>query len=165
MTEPADEPLVAGRIGRAHGLDGSFHVLEADARLLPLGEQVEVDGVTTEIVGRKGTDARPILRLALADSREAAEALGGKAMLVARGVAPELGADEYWATDLVGCEVVAGERPLGRVAAMRAYPSCEVLDVDGLLIPLVKDAIRSIDVAARRIDVDSRFLGLEDDGA
>jgi len=47
---------------------------------------------------------------------------------------------------------------------MAALPSCEVLEVDRpdgseLLVPLVRDAIRSIDVAARRIDVDLRFLG------
>jgi ribosomal 30S subunit maturation factor RimM len=28
-----------------------------------------------------------------------------------------------------------------------------------MLIPLVRDAIRSIDIAARRIDVDLAFLG------
>ena len=46
---------------------------------------------------------------------------------------------------------------------MRELPSVEVLEVvreDGseLLVPMVGDAIRSIDVAARRIDVDLGFL-------
>ena len=43
-------------------------------------------------------------------------------------------------------------------ARMLALPSCEVLEVerDGaeLLVPLVRDAIRAVDVAARRVDVD-----------
>jgi 16S rRNA processing protein RimM len=42
---------------------------------------------------------------------------------------------------------------------MVALPSCEALEVGDLLIPMVRDAIRSIDVDARRIDVDMRFLG------
>jgi 16S rRNA processing protein RimM len=45
---------------------------------------------------------------------------------------------------------------------MIALPSCEALEVGGaggLLIPLVRDAIRSIDIAARRIEVDLAFLG------
>jgi 16S rRNA processing protein RimM len=49
---------------------------------------------------------------------------------------------------------------------MIALPSCEALEVTqpaspggSLLIPMVRDAIRSIDVAARRIDVDMRFVG------
>jgi ribosomal 30S subunit maturation factor RimM len=33
------------------------------------------------------------------------------------------------------------------------------LEVGDRLIPMVQDAIRSIDIEARRIDVDSEFLG------
>jgi 16S rRNA processing protein RimM len=43
-------------------------------------------------------------------------------------------------------------------------PSCELLEVrresgEELLVPLVRDAVRSVDVEARRIDVDLEFLG------
>jgi 16S rRNA processing protein RimM len=155
------ELLVAGRIGRPHGLDGSFHAVEADARLLAVGALVDVDGVETEVVARKGTDDRPILRLALAPDREAVDALRGRALRVPRTAAPALAADEYWAADLVGCAVVAGDRELGHVVRMIAYPSCEVLEVEGLLVPLVRDAVRSVDLEARRIEVDPGFLGLE----
>jgi 16S rRNA processing protein RimM len=44
------------------------------------------------------------------------------------------------------------------VARMIALPSCEALEVGDLLIPMVRDAIRSIDVEARRIDVDMGFV-------
>ena len=49
---------------------------------------------------------------------------------------------------------------------MRELPSVEVLEVvrdDGeeLLVPMVGDAIRSIDVQARRIDIDLGFLGAD----
>jgi ribosomal 30S subunit maturation factor RimM len=41
-------------------------------------------------------------------------------------------------------------------------PSCEVLETeDGTLVPLVGDAIVSVDVGARRIEVDRAFLGLD----
>ena len=42
---------------------------------------------------------------------------------------------------------------------MRELPSCEVLEVGDLLIPLVSDAVRDVDVAGGRIDVDLEFLG------
>jgi ribosomal 30S subunit maturation factor RimM len=48
---------------------------------------------------------------------------------------------------------------------MLSLPSCEVLEVaregtDGdLLVPLVADAVRDVDVDARTIDIDLRFLG------
>ena len=45
--------------------------------------------------------------------------------------------------------------PLRRVIAL---PSCEALEVGDLLIPMVRDAIRSIDIEARRIDVDMGFV-------
>jgi 16S rRNA processing protein RimM len=151
---------VAGRVGKPHGLDGSFYVVDAEPRLLTLGTTVQVGGRAVEIVRRAGTDDRPIVRLATASDRDAADALRGAELLAPRTAAPELEPDEYWAEDLVGCLVVAGQRELGEVERMVAYPSCEVLQVGEHLIPLVRDAVRSVDVAARRIEVDARFLGL-----
>jgi ribosomal 30S subunit maturation factor RimM len=45
-------------------------------------------------------------------------------------------------------------------------PSCEVLQVERasggeLLVPLVSDAVREVDVARRQIDIDLKFLGEE----
>jgi len=57
-------------------------------------------------------------------------------------------------------EVLAGDRELGTVERMVAYPSCEVLVLGEHLIPMVRDAIREVDLEARRIDVDAGFLGL-----
>ena len=151
---------MAGRVGRPHGLDGSFYVVDASPDLLPAGATVMVAGEPTEVVARKGTAERPILRLAIAADRTAVEALRGAELRVARADAPPLDDDEYWAEDLVGCEVVADDRVLGVVARLVAYPSCEVLVVDEHLVPMVGDAIRSVDVAARRIEVDAAFLGL-----
>ena len=164
MTRQRVEWLAAGRIGRPHGLDGSFHVTRPRAALLPLGGKVRVGGADAEIVRRAGTDERPILRLAGHEDREAAEALRGSDLLVHRKAVPPLGDDEWYAEDLEGCRVVDGEVAVGSVRRLLALPSCEVLEVEragapDLLVPLVRDAVRSVDVPARRIDVDSAFLG------
>jgi 16S rRNA processing protein RimM len=153
--------LLAGRVGRPHGLDGSFHVTRPRAGLLRVGVSVQVGADTREIVRAAGTDDRPILRLDGVDAREAAEALRGNDLYVARAAAPELGEGEYWAEDLEGCLVADGDRELGRVVRLVALPSCEALELEGsgALVPLVRDAVRSIDLAARRIDVDGAFLG------
>jgi 16S rRNA processing protein RimM len=146
-----------GRVGRPHGLDGSFHVVEPVADRLVEG--AELDGLGA-IVTRKGADSRPIVRLEGVDSREAADALRGRALDLL-GVAPDaLGEDEYAAADLEGCTVADGSRELGVVQRLMALPSCEALELDdGTLVPLVRDCIRGIDVEARRIDVDGGFLG------
>jgi len=76
--------------------------------------------------------------------------------------APALAAGEYWAEDLEGCAVVTGDgRELGLVNSLRALPSCEVLEVGDLLVPMVSDAVLSVDTSARRIVVDPAFLGVE----
>jgi 16S rRNA processing protein RimM len=155
--------LVAGRVGRPHGLDGSFHVVQPRAELLELGGVVTVAGSQREIVRRAGTDARPIVRLEGSSAREDAEALRGEELRVASSSAPALGEGEWWSADLVGCAVADGPRAVGVVSGVRNLPSCDVLEVarEGggeLLVPLVRDAVRSVDIAARRIDVDLGFL-------
>jgi 16S rRNA processing protein RimM len=54
---------------------------------------------------------------------------------------------------------------VGTVRRLVPLPSCEALEVersDGgedLLVPLVRDAVREVDVAARRVEIDLSFLG------
>lgn len=166
----ADAQLTAGRVGRAHGLDGSFYVTGPLARLLTLGATVEVAGRSAEIVRRSGTERRPIVRLQGIEGRTAAEALRGEPLTVRAARAPQLGEGEWWAHELEGCEVRAGERSLGTVARLIELPSCETLEVRApaggapLLVPMVRDAIRQIDVSARRIEVDGDFLDLPEAG-
>ena len=153
-----------GRVGRPHGLDGSFHVTRADARLLVAGAEVLLDGVPVTIERRAGTDAKPILRLAGHAGRDAAEALRGAQLAVRVSELPPLPEGEYWAHELEGCAVHDGPREIGTVRRMLELPSCEALEVtraDGaeLIVPLVRDAIRSVDRAGRRIDVDMGFVG------
>ncbi len=165
-------PLAAGRVGRAHGLDGSFYVTAPKPRLLALGALVKVGGREVEIVRRAGTDEHPLIRLKGTEGRDAAEALRGAELTVDLERAPELQAGEWWAGELEGCEVIDGERRVGTVLRLVELPSCEALEVrleparpveDGgedsvLLVPMVGDAIRGVDPAARRIDVDMGFL-------
>jgi 16S rRNA processing protein RimM len=154
-------PLSAGRVGRPHGLDGSFHVTRPRAALLDLGGSVHVAGAVREIVRCAGTPDRPILRLDGIDDRPGAEAVRGEELFVARTDAPPLPAGEYWAEDLEGCAVVTPDgRELGRVQQLRALPSCEVLEVGELLVPMVADAVLEISLERRRIVVDPAFLGV-----
>jgi len=160
----AKEPfLSAGRIGRPHGLDGSFHVTRPRPVLLRLGATVHVDGAATTIERFSGTDDRPILRLQTARDREAIDALRGQDLFVAREDVPDLPDGEYWAEDLAGCAVHDGDHEVGVVVKMLPLPSCEVLEVrrpDGaeLLVPMVRDAVRTVDVPGRRVDIDLSFL-------
>ncbi len=130
--------------------------------LLTLGASVRIGDDVHEIVRRAGTEDRPILRLHGIDDRVGIEALREADLRVERADAPPLPEGEYWPEDLEGCTVLTSQgAELGVVHAMRALPSCEVLEVGDLLVPMVGDAVVSIDVAERRIVVDPEFLGVE----
>ena len=154
-----------GVVGRPHGLDGSFYVGRPRAALLLEGAVVALAGDARTIERRAGTDARPIVRLSGTSDRAGAEALRGAALEVDDAALPPLGPDEFYAEELEGALVVDGERELGVVRRLLALPSCECLEVarpgggPDLLVPLVRDAIRSVDVHGARIDVDAVFLG------
>lgn len=164
---PPEGWLRAGVVGRPHGLDGSFHVVQPVADLLAAGADVRVGGSDRRIERRAGFDARPIVRLEGDRDRAAAEGLRGREILVAREGAPELGPDEWWAEDLEGCAVSDSGREVGVVTRLLELPSCEVLEVarggggEPLLVPLVSDAVRDVDLEQRVIDIDLRFLGEE----
>jgi 16S rRNA processing protein RimM len=137
-------------VGRPHGLDGSFHV---DAPL-DEGAVVKIGEREFTVAERKGSDARPIIRLAGIDDRDAAEALRGEVLGTAAAEPP--GDDEWLIEDLVGCRIEG----IGRVDAVLEGLSCDVLEVGDTLIPLVTDAVTRVDVANKVIEVDREFLGL-----
>jgi 16S rRNA processing protein RimM len=164
VSEQEAQTLQAGRVGRPHGLDGSFYVTRPQVNLLALGSTVTVGERAAVIVRRAGTDARPIVALEGVGDREAAGRLRGLALTVPRQAAPTLGEGEWWAHELEGCDVLAGAQLIGTVSRLLALPSCEALEVQcvggagSLLVPMVKDAVRGIDTAQRRIEVNLDFL-------
>jgi 16S rRNA processing protein RimM len=153
----AGERLVtAGRVGKPHGLDGSFHVGDPQ-QPLESGTLVTVGGSRRRVERKGGTPERPLLRLGGVTTREAAAALRGELLLVAS----ELKEGEWLAEDLVGCRVAG----LGTVERVIAGSSCDLLELDGgVLVPLVADAVTAVDVTRRTIEVDERFLGLDPPG-
>ena len=147
-----------GRVGRAHGIHGAFYVDEPEE--LPVaGAVVRVAGTDRAIVRRGGVATRPLVVLEGIAVREAAAALRGQALTVSVVDAP-LEADEWLTDDLVGCRIEG----LGQVSRVIRAPSCDLLEAgpDAVLVPLIRDAVRQVDIAARRIEVDRRFLGLEE---
>jgi 16S rRNA processing protein RimM len=153
----ADERRVpVGRVGRAHGRDGSFYV-EGVSHPLEVGTLVTVAGSERRVERRDGTAERPLVRLSGLDDRDAAAALRGEPLLVAASEAP-LQEGEWLAEDLVGCSVPG----LGEVRRVISAPSCDLLEVgpDEVLIPFVSDAVKRVDTDARVIEVDMDFLGL-----
>ena len=130
-------------------------MVEPVAKLLSVGQAMRVGPAETVVERRAGTDERPVVRLGLAHDRTGVEALRGLTLEVERADAPALGEDEVWEEDVVGLEVLAGERSLGRVRRIVPLPSVDALELeDGSLIPMVRDAGMEIGEVVR---LDERF--------
>jgi len=155
-----DSDLVAiGKVGKPHGLDGSFFVEGPSDRpdAFARGNVVHVDGVPAEIVvSKRGAHGRPVIKL----QREVAR---GATIAVPRAELPPLAEDEYYSFQLVGLAVEEeGGRFLGRVADVVDYPANDVLELDsGLSLPLVEACVRSVDVEGGRIVVAPGFADPE----
>jgi 16S rRNA processing protein RimM len=153
------ELVSIGRVGRPHGLDGSFFVEGSSERdgAFAVGTVVCVEGARYEIVASKrGAQGRPVIRLDRSVAR-------GATLCVPRDSLPELPGEEYYVFELVGLLVVEeGGRELGRVRDVLDYPANDVLELDsGASLPLVEACVRQVDLAGGRIVVAPGFADPE----
>ena len=166
--------MVIGRIGRPHGVGGAVHARGSGRTLASIaaGETVEIRVAGREprllvITSRAGMVDQPIFTFEGVGSREQAAELTGAEMAVAPARLPEIDdPDTFFVRELVGCEVLLGDRPLGAVAEVISGPANDVLEVAGAdgpptLIPFTADAVRELDLAARRIVIRPDLLGPE----
>ena len=153
------ELVSIGKVGRPHGLDGSFFVEGASGRdgAFAVGTAVHVGNERYKIVASKrGAQGRPVIRLDRTVAR-------GATLAVPRDALPKLPDDEYYTFELVGLVVVEeGGRALGRVRDVLDYPANDVLELDsGVSLPLVEACVRQVDLAGGRIVVAPGFADPE----
>ena len=148
------ERVLVGRVGKPHGLDGSFVVEDAseDERWFAVGARLLVGDGEAEVVASKHARGRPVIKLDRGVER-------GRALEVERDALPPTADDEYYAFELVGLEVVEeGGRALGKVVRVEPGVANDVLELeDGLALPMVEDCVRSIDLREKRILVAPGF--------
>ena len=146
-----------GRVGRPHGLDGAFVVERAsdDGRRWEVGASVLVDGAPATIeLSRRVGGRRHAIRLDRQVER-------GAVLAVHVSELPTPEPDSYYAFQLVGLVVVDEEgRELGSVVEVHPGVANDNLELaDGTLVPLIGDAVRTVDLDAGRIVVERGFLG------
>ena len=147
--------MTVGRVGRPHGIDGSFFVEGAsDApERFAKGATVFVDGEPAEVtVSKRGAGGRVVIKLDRPVSR-------GATLAVRREDLPEPEEDAYYVFQLVGLAVEEeGGRVLGNVVDVENGPANDALVLaDGLLLPLVGDCVLEVDLERRRIVVARGF--------
>ena len=152
----ATELVVVGRVGKPHGLDGSFVVEDASEtrELFAVGAKLIVDGEEAEVVGSKQARGRPVVRLDRRVPR-------GTSLAVPVSALAATGEDEYYVFQLVGLEVREEGGPvLGTVTDVAPGVANDVLELDsGLALPMVEECILSVDLESRQIVVAPGFSG------
>lgn len=150
--------VIIGKVGAARGLDGTVRIIpltDFDGRFDAL-EKISVGGKIFGVEAVKHIGGQLFMKFAGVDSREGARALTNQFLTVDRKDAAPLADGEFYTFDIIGCEVFADDKRLGTVTNVLKTGSNDVFEVDGkLLIPALKSVVRSIDIAAKRIVVDS----------
>jgi len=148
------ERVQIGRVGRPHGLDGSFVVELAsqDPRWFEPGAKLLVAGEVAQVVGSKTAGGRPVIRLDRKPER-------GSPIEVERAALPATEEDEFYVFELIGLEVVEESgRSLGKVVDVAPGVANDALELDsGAMLPLHEDCIRDVDLAEGRILVARGF--------
>jgi 16S rRNA processing protein RimM len=155
---PAEELVVVGRVGRAHGLGGAFVVEEAseDPERFRVGATLIAGGEPARVQESKRAGNRLVVKLDRRVER-------GEALAVPRSALPPPGEDAYYVFQLLGHEVLEdGGRVLGKVRDVAPYEANDVLELDsGLLLPLVEACVREVDLESGRIVVARGFADPE----
>ncbi len=141
--------VALAEVARPHGVRGELRlkVYNLESDLLERQRRVRLVTRAGEAKMVRLRSARPVpgallVRFEGVDDRDAADALRGATVEVARELLDELeDTDEHYVTDLVGAEVLLGEATVGVVTDVASYPTCDALvvkRVDGtkLEIPL-----------------------------
>jgi 16S rRNA processing protein RimM len=114
---------------------------------------LHVDGVPARVVlSRRVGKGRRAIRLDRAVER-------GAELAIRRSELPPLPDGEYYAFELVGLRVEEGGRLLGTVSDVLPGAANDNLELsDGTLVPMIEDAIRSVDLASGVVLLNPGFI-------
>ena len=158
---PRPDKVCVGTIVGVHGVQGAVRIksFTADpADVAAYGAVSDESGALRFAVKVLGQARGAILaRLSGVADRNAAEALRGVRLYVARAALPETKEDEFYHADLIGLPVETREGvPLGSVRAVHNFGAGDILELRGddgreLLLPFSDAVVPEIDFAAGRI--------------
>lgn len=169
--EDANDWAVIGRLGHARGLKGELlgranHTAEhygwvERVRLRLAGGTLAGEGRLFEVESIRDYKDGLIYKFREIGTRTEAEAVEQAEVLVKESDRPELEADAYYLSDLLGCRVTerATGREIGVVVAWQEFGEQMALEVKPapggvILIPLVRAICVEIDTASKRIVID-----------
>ena len=154
-----------GVISGAHGVRGAVRIKtftaepEAIAAYGPVTDEAGARSFRLTLAGTARGQA--IARIPGVADRDAAEALRGTRLFIARDVLPKTESEnEFYVSDLVGLPVEKQDgAPLGRVLAVHDFGAGEVLEIGensatSVMLPFTDAVVPVVDLSARKLVVE-----------
>ena len=169
MSVAGSDLICLGAIAGAYGVRGEVRLKSFCAvpeSIADYGPLVTGDGRAFDVALTRPISGAYAARLSGVTTKEAADALKGVRLHVARDRMPPPGEDEYYHADLIGVAVYdTGGVHIGAIKAVQDHGAGDILEVSRpglaeLLVPFTRTAVPTVDLGAGRIIVDPP----EDDG-
>lgn len=157
---PSDKVCIA-KIGAAHGVRGEVRLwpfTEDPSSVASYGALSTKDGKRHfEIASARAAKDHLVARIKGVDTREAAEALNGLELYVAREKLPATDDDEFYHADLIGLAAVTPQGDaLGHIIAVHNFGAGDIIEIalngggETKLLPFTNAVVPTVDLATRR---------------
>jgi 16S rRNA processing protein RimM len=150
-----------GRVAGSYGVHGWIRVrpYSAEPEALAAHRQWRIGDEDYGIEESRLHSGALLARLAGVGTREQAQRLKGKIVLVPRASLPEAEVGRYYWADLVGLEVVNAQGSvLGIVQGLFSNGAHDVMELAGdtstRLVPFLPAVVKKVDLEGRRIEVE-----------
>ena len=165
-SKPSRDLVRIGRIAGIHGLRGALRCRpdNPDSESFPTLQTITIQtgSQSREYQLLTATPAgRGMLKIELAGIADAnaAEALKGGIVMVARTSLPPTQPHEFYYFQAIGCEVfLTDQTRLGTIAEVFSNGAHDVMVVQGerreILIPVIEDIVKSLDLDSRRVVIE-----------
>ena len=166
-SDPSRDLVRIGRIAGIHGLQGALRCRpdNPESESFPTLKTITIQtgAQSREYQLLTATPAgRGVLKIELAGIADAnaAEALKGGVVMVSRASLPPIQPSEFYYFQAIGCEVFLTDHTrLGTIAEVFSNGANDVLVVRGerreVLVPVIEDIVKSIDLDSRRVVIES----------
>lgn len=156
-----NDRVLLGEIGAAQGLKGEVRLrsyTQDPAAIARYGALDDEHGGKIEIESLRVTPKALIARIKGVTTRNAAEALNGTRLYVARSRLPKRDEEEWFHSDLIGLSAVDDQgEPVGTVVAVQNFGAGDLIEVKPakggptVLVPFTREAVPEVDVEGGRL--------------